>query len=147
MKRVKRYVLLLLAVILLCAGVVIWHEVRLALPAPRWSCAFGDIFAAAADYRHTNGHLPRRIEDLGLEPAEYRDVRSGKPFVWYGDGNVYLRASSRGDDGNRQVLMTLPAGYRRHIWDLRERRTLVLLGDGSILDVSLDDIYQENSGE
>ncbi len=146
MKRLAKYVLLPLAVILLCAGVVIGHWVRLALLVTSWTGAFGDIHHTAADYRDAEGHWPRRIEDLGLTPGEYKDVRSGEPFVWYGDGNVYIRASVR-SDGNRQVLMTLPAGYRTHIWDFRVRRTLVLLGDGSIVEVSFDDIYQENTGE
>ncbi|MHB8903310.1 MAG: hypothetical protein ACYC6Y_31495 [Thermoguttaceae bacterium] len=145
MKRLAKYILPPLAMIVLCAGIVIWHEVRLGLLHTSWTCAFGDIHQTAVDYRDAEGYWPRRIEDLGRDPAAYTDVRTGEPFVWYGDGNVYIRASARSDDGNRQVLMTLPTGYRRHIWDLRARRTLVLLGDGSILDVSLDDIYQENS--
>ena len=42
MKRLAKYVLLPLAVILLCAGVVIGHWVRLALLVTSWTGAFGD---------------------------------------------------------------------------------------------------------
>lgn len=146
MKKVAKYVLPPLAVIVLCAGVVVWYEVRLGLLLTASSMAFKDVFSAAADYRRANGHWPRQLVDLELAPDAYTDLRTGKPFAWCGDRNVYINASASGG-GSRQVLMSLSAGYREHLWSFRELRTYVLVADGGVRSVSLDDIYEETSGE